>query len=443
MNCLTHEQFVQLALELNESDGVRELTEHVKACSACASQYRCVESMFGQVTRAHDLAQHNHDEQRRRLLKALANSSTVVPLTRPDPIQRKATFMRMSWISTLAVSLLVFTVALWPSLMPTSAVAQTAKAMRDAKSFSCRITIVAERFNSDEPEKIDGTFYWHAPGSYRIDEMLKDKLIRTVINPKGKPGLEIDHKDESFRRSEAESGKRSPLLVLAKLPNYSGQADRELKAQKFGDKSANGFEISMSKIDPYYKEGAVRVWADPDTKRPIAIELEVHIQGKVTMRFDEFKWDVPTDKLFDVEPPARYADRTPTPANVEEITESIVLALQNYNKYRGGYPQYDKVYGDVVGEELRRAAGVADKNPDEKTDGYVAWMNSIRGFGHINVLQRRSDEAVFYGKTVGPKDKDKILFRWKLADGGYRVIFGDLRAETVLKRKLKELEAKK
>jgi len=48
----------------------------------------------------------------------------------------------------------------------------------------------------------------------------------------------------------------------------------------------------------------------------------------------------------------------------------------------------------------------------------------------------------YYGKTVNPADKDKVLFRWRLDSGEYRVIFGDLRHETVALARLKELEAK-
>jgi hypothetical protein len=48
--------------------------------------------------------------------------------------------------------------------------------------------------------------------------------------------------------------------------------------------------------------------------------------------------------------------------------------------------------------------------------------------------------VVYYGKTVIPKDADKVLLRWKLDDGQYRVIFGDLIAKTVMAEELAELE---
>jgi hypothetical protein len=51
------------------------------------------------------------------------------------------------------------------------------------------------------------------------------------------------------------------------------------------------------------------------------------------------------------------------------------------------------------------------------------------------------ESVAYYGKTVGPQDKDKVLLRWKLDDGRYEVIFGDLRAEAVTAERLRALEA--
>jgi hypothetical protein len=53
----------------------------------------------------------------------------------------------------------------------------------------------------------------------------------------------------------------------------------------------------------------------------------------------------------------------------------------------------------------------------------------------------RNPDAAYYGKTVGPKDTHKVLFRWKLDDGRYRVLYGDLRFETITADRLRTLEA--
>jgi len=55
------------------------------------------------------------------------------------------------------------------------------------------------------------------------------------------------------------------------------------------------------------------------------------------------------------------------------------------------------------------------------------------------LIDDRKDPA-YYGRTVTPRDADKVLLRWKLSDKEYRVIFGDLHAETVSPERLADLE---
>lgn len=48
--------------------------------------------------------------------------------------------------------------------------------------------------------------------------------------------------------------------------------------------------------------------------------------------------------------------------------------------------------------------------------------------------------VVYFGNTVRPDEGAKALLRWKIGEDRYRVIFGDLRAETVSGDELLELE---
>jgi len=71
----------------------------------------------------------------------------------------------------------------------------------------------------------------------------------------------------------------------------------------------------------------------------------------------------------------------------------------------------------------------------------VDFLMPIRGLGRFyRWLQFDKKDPAYYGKTVTPKDADKVLMRWKVSDKEYRVIFGDLHAQTVTAEKLAELE---
>jgi tetratricopeptide (TPR) repeat protein len=49
-------------------------------------------------------------------------------------------------------------------------------------------------------------------------------------------------------------------------------------------------------------------------------------------------------------------------------------------------------------------------------------------------------EPAYYGETVGPDDADAVLMRWKISDGLYRVVFGDLLTSDVTAEDLAKLE---
>ena len=58
---------------------------------------------------------------------------------------------------------------------------------------------------------------------------------------------------------------------------------------------------------------------------------------------------------------------------------------------------------------------------------------------YIYLNQDKKDPA-YYGDIVKPGDADNVLMRWKNSDKDYKVIFGDLKAETVTYETLVQLE---
>jgi hypothetical protein len=140
----------------------------------------------------------------------------------------------------------------------------------------------------------------------------------------------------------------------------------------------------------------------------------------------------------------KYQDETPTPATPEEQTTEIINALKVYVKYCGGkYPPMTIVYGDVTSGRLLKAAGLSNPHkvaPREEQlgDEYDECSRAKLGFAHMNTIQRHNPDAAYFGKTVRPQDKDKVLFRWKRVDGRYQVLYGDLHASTLTVEELRE-----
>ncbi|MFA5239843.1 MAG: hypothetical protein WC476_09090 [Phycisphaerae bacterium] len=57
-------------------------------------------------------------------------------------------------------------------------------------------------------------------------------------------------------------------------------------------------------------------------------------------------------------------------------------------------------------------------------------------------LSQKGEDVVYYGDKVNPQDSNAVLIQWKLPDGRYKVVFGDLHEETVNAEDLIKLQAR-
>lgn len=57
-------------------------------------------------------------------------------------------------------------------------------------------------------------------------------------------------------------------------------------------------------------------------------------------------------------------------------------------------------------------------------------------------LAQTGKDVVYYGDSIDPEDSNAVLIQWKLSDGEYKVVFGDLREKTVSAEELIRLQAR-
>jgi len=119
----------------------------------------------------------------------------------------------------------------------------------------------------------------------------------------------------------------------------------------------------------------------------------------------------------------------------------MVEALAYFAELSGGTYPTKLTPVDIVGEvgaiyEKLDAAGAAPEIDDDMVIKLKYAATYVRELGD------QGKKPAYYGDTVTSADTGKVLLRWKLDDGRYRVIFGDLRIEDVSGSRLAELEAK-
>jgi outer membrane lipoprotein-sorting protein len=451
MNCPSQEQLARRALVLSKDAG---LAAHLNECARCQVSLETMRSLARHLAQAHSRFDERHVEARERLLSLLPAASTSPKPARPwhriSHWVGGQTLRQRIVLGGVASAVLVAFTVLWSGIIakPVYAMGKLADNIRQARSY--QLTMTSEFKSAREPDKSpitakdSGKIFWLSPGSYRMEfaaANLGGRREVTEIFPAGKPGIELYREAKSFVRNPARQGLVSPLMLLEKLAGFTGQADRELGAKKINGKSARGFQIEAHKIDPDAYSGPVEIWIDTDSELPVSIRYEMKTADVLAiMRMEDFQWNIDLDaKLFEPTPPEGYAEITREPAPLNNQVREITTALKTFAEFSGGhYPRVKMVYGDVTRDELVRMAGVQwPPKPAQLRDEKVGKIyGSMMGFAHINSILRDNPDAAYYGKTVGPNDKDKVLLRWKLDDGKYQVVFGDLHAEIVTAERL-------
>ncbi|MBN1361062.1 MAG: hypothetical protein JW993_10735, partial [Sedimentisphaerales bacterium] len=227
--------------------------------------------------------------------------------------------------------------------------------------------------------------------------------------------------------------------------------------------SAQGFATT----DPNYlgRTGdnlSARVWVAVDTWLPVRYELEMDVSEDVHVSSvsDSYQWDIPVDAgEFDPDIPTDFTANQMDGFQMPSYSDQgMIDALQIAADFTGRYPE--KLDNDAL---QKLVAEMTDAL--EKEDGNPAvqrFREELKGAGSKEAAMRVSQsrfmklmtltmfplmlgqqgaEPVYHGDVVTPADATLPLMRWKTADNEYRVIFGDLHAETVTGEELAVLEA--
>jgi len=186
------------------------------------------------------------------------------------------------------------------------------------------------------------------------------------------------------------------------------------------------------------------LWVDVATGWPVEITFDITDENggeQMNIVVSDFQWDAQID-------PATFASVIPEgyelmyKVNAENLEEGnqLVDGLKYFAQINDGkYPAKLSIR-DVVGE-IGNIYRAKSGDPSFRIDD--SQVSTLKyGAQYFDTLQTEGKEPVYCGATVTAADVDKVLLRWKLDGGRYRVIFGDLRIEDVDAKRMAELEAK-
>ena len=296
-------------------------------------------------------------------------------------------------------------------------------------------------------------------GWSKYEEMyrLPDKNTMIYILHKQKKYWRVEFDDGWFEGQQEFHPRTLTKKILACKYESLGRSTIDgIEVEGFRTTDPNSWFGITNKV-----EVDAKMWVDVKTRLPERYYFTTVDQmgDKIIARdhfvMHDFQWDVPVDAAeFEPVIPDDYTGKVVKyPAHITE--ETAIQGLKVWVELLGKYPDPEIItnIGDVAPTVLRLAEksetpaamrlreetkGLTD---EEISNKLVDFLMPIRGLTWFYIgLQWDKKDPAYYGKTVTPKDADKVLMRWKVSDSEYRVIFGDLHAETVTAEKLAELE---
>ncbi len=280
--------------------------------------------------------------------------------------------------------------------------------------------------------------------------MLPQKKAMIVIMPGQKKYMQMDLDDKMVEQTQQQNN--DPRLMIKQI--------LECKYESLGISSIDGIEVEgFQTSDPNYLGGMmgqvdVKIWVDVVTQLPVQAEMNMQI-GEVQMHavMHDFQWNVTVDATeFEPVIPEDYTTLAGGPIKMPAFNEeTAVQGLELFAELTGAYPEELDLMtiiskaGEAMGSQLARDR-MQQENRDiseqERTRELTEKIMPITGLAafYMQLVQDKNDPA-YYGEIVTPEDADKVLMRWKVSENEYRVIFGDLKAETVDADVLAELES--
>lgn len=276
--------------------------------------------------------------------------------------------------------------------------------------------------------------------------LFENREIITLM-PHQKKYLRIEIGPEQMDDMGQEKG--DPVTILKAMLEHDYT---ELGRKTVDGIPAWGIEVSDPKLGAkmgglisggMFDEMTVQLWVDEAQELPIKITAQGSSDdGKtsVDLVIGYFYWDVDIDPaLLTPEIPEDYEllaqDQWEKGREGEEIVEVLRLFLDIAD---GKYPT--SLNTMTVAQAIVPA--LKEKFPERPGPDVLARLMRIDRVGMMmTTLEREDRDPAYYGDKVSADSADAVLFRWKINDDTYRVVFGDLSQRDVTPDALAQLEA--
>jgi outer membrane lipoprotein-sorting protein len=375
-----------------------------------------------------------------------------IPQVDTIPLTIITRIMRMNRIARLAVAATILAVAGsvvgWFTIGGSTSIAfaEVAAALDNVRSATYDATTVTISVNSPRGTQSPTVKHMFLAPSHRRTEIFRrsgeisvigisDDQRKIQLFPANKLAVVSDYSPRKWTDI--------PFELARKLVREGSSGAGE-KFEPLGNKMIDGCKAVGFRRHSEAGQQDMTVWADPQTARPIQIELEERLPGgRATSRtiMSNFRYDVELDpSLFSTEPPAGYTVQTTihTMPAENDLIETLRLVAEHNS---GNFPAL------TTNEEFSQAVKAAAK-PDDFVVVGMPGSNRLtkirkpfKGEQFFTTLKPENDSH-YAGKDVKLGTPDRPIFWYKPTGAEkYRVIYADLSVKEVSAADLKTFPA--
>jgi hypothetical protein len=390
----------------------------------------------------------------------------------PDNTWRKIMRSPLTKLAAAAVVVIACLIGLsfWRTTGSGIALADVLARIEQVKAFRCQLSVKVTGADPNKPYSSEKRITFLISQEYgrkskheQLDPNGGWSTVEEVYTfPEKKTKIRIIPKQKKYWRIE-EDDVFAELMWQKNDPRTFLKQILEHKYESMGRATIDGIEVEgFRTTDPNQWGGKnpqvdIKMWVDVKTRLPVRYDFTLVFFDQMRNKKEsehgvmhDFQWDILVDAAeFKPVIPDDYASLVVKyPAHITE--ETVIQGLKVLVELLGKYPEKINDVDETVlrlaeksetPAAMRLKEEVKGLTKDEIGNKLVDFLMPIRGLGRLyNGLRWDNKDPAYYGMTVTPKDADKVLLRWKVSEKEYRVIFGDLHAETVSPEKLAELE---
>jgi hypothetical protein len=276
--------------------------------------------------------------------------------------------------------------------------------------------------------------------------LFEESVIFTLM-PAQKTYLKVEIGPAQMDEMGQEKGDPVTLLKAMLEQDYT-----ELGRQTIDGIAAWGIEVSDPKLGAkmgsfisggMFDEITMQLWVDEAHERPIKITAQgssVNGQTSMDLIIGQFQWDVDmAPALFIPKIPEDYELLAQAQWEKGREGEEIIEVLRLFVEFVDGkYPT--SLNTMTVAQAI--APALKEKFTEKPGPELIARLMKVDRVGMmLTTLQKDGKDPAYYGDKVSTESPQAVLFRWKIDDTTYRVVFGDLSQRDVTPDELARLEA--